>query len=55
MYREWYNFENTVNGYDVYDTSLGYVAIVEGRRPCDSAIEFASEDIAEVYEWCEEN
>lgn len=55
MRREWYNFENTVNGYDVYDTSLGYVAIPEGFRPCDSAIEFASEDIAEVYEWCEEN
>lgn len=55
MHRDWYNFENTVNGYDVYDTSLGYVAIDEGRRPCESAIKFASECITDVYDWCEEN
>ena len=55
MYKEECNYVDTVNNYDIYWSNWRCVAVEEGRRPCDSSVEFSSEYEDEVYLWCEEN
>lgn len=50
-----WEYVDTVNGYDIYWSAWRCVAVCEGARPCDAAVEFSSEYEDEVYEWCEEN